>query len=619
MRSSLAFLLSGLMATAAWTLPAAADTLLSGTIKSAAGEAMGGVTVSAKADGGSITTTVFTDEAGNYYFPPLPNGKYRVWAQAVSFATAKSSIDLKSPHHQDFTLKPMKDYVRQLPGDVLIGALPDKTPEDARLKRIVHSACTSCHTPSYILQHKFDEAGWSKIIELMKNVNVSGIYQGEKSKPNAILDFHQKELAAYLARARGPGQSAMNIKLRPRPTGEAARVVFKEYDVPIDRELGLEKTAINDGSDWSMGAPSRSGSIVHDAWTDGDGHLWYTSNTPNHSTTIGKIDQKTGATRTFKLDREKGLAANTHGMVRDPEGVIWFNITTTKGGLARLDPKTDKIDVYLPPEGMSPTGGAVTVDYDGQGKIWVSAPDGALRFDPDTKTFTEFKSVEFKTPHGTGITYGVAADRDGNGWWAQMGLDLVGKSDIATGKSIEIKMPPVQSAMANITPAEKTLYDSYSQLDFNNPYPWSQGPRRMGADKNADVVWVCNFYGGSFARIDTKTLDVKIVPLPNSETQYPYHAQIDKQHRVWTNMMNADQVLRYDPAKNEFAYFDLPGRGTEPRYISFLERDGQTQVVVPYSRTSKVAVMTFRSEADMAKAKQAAAKKPAGKQTAAAR
>src|SRR5215471_17926976 len=74
----------------------AADAILSGTITSAAGEKLGGVTVSAKPVGGTVTTTVFTDEGGDYYFPPLPAGKYRVWAQAVSFATAKAEIDLSA-------------------------------------------------------------------------------------------------------------------------------------------------------------------------------------------------------------------------------------------------------------------------------------------------------------------------------------------------------------------------------------------------------------------------------------------------------------------------------------------------------------------------------------------
>src|SRR6202012_6039429 len=51
---------------------AADPSVLTGIIKSPAGEPMGGVTVSAKAVGSTITTTVFTDESGNYYFPALP-------------------------------------------------------------------------------------------------------------------------------------------------------------------------------------------------------------------------------------------------------------------------------------------------------------------------------------------------------------------------------------------------------------------------------------------------------------------------------------------------------------------------------------------------------------------
>jgi hypothetical protein len=201
---------------------------LAGSITSPAGEKMGGVTVSAKAEGLTITTSVFTDDTGNFYFPSMPPGKYRVWAQALSFETAAKEVALPSTPRQDFVLKPINDLerqIRQLPGDLLIAALSEETPDDLRMKRLVRNNCTGCHTPSYVLQHRFDEAGWTAIIELMKRVNVGGIFQGEDKAPNPILDINQKELAAYLTRARGPGESAMKIKLRPRPSGEAARRV----------------------------------------------------------------------------------------------------------------------------------------------------------------------------------------------------------------------------------------------------------------------------------------------------------------------------------------------------------------------------------------------------------
>jgi len=99
---------------------AQADALLAGTITSVAGEKMGGVTVSAKAEGSTITTSVYTDEAGGYYFPALAEGKYRVWAQALTFQTAKGEVELTKTTLKDFKLEPMKnqeDWVRQLPGD----------------------------------------------------------------------------------------------------------------------------------------------------------------------------------------------------------------------------------------------------------------------------------------------------------------------------------------------------------------------------------------------------------------------------------------------------------------------------------------------------------------------
>ena len=53
----------------------AADAVISGLVRDASGAPMGGVTVSAKAAGSTITTSVYTDEQGAYYFPALPAGK----------------------------------------------------------------------------------------------------------------------------------------------------------------------------------------------------------------------------------------------------------------------------------------------------------------------------------------------------------------------------------------------------------------------------------------------------------------------------------------------------------------------------------------------------------------
>ena len=581
-----------------------ADSLLTGAVTSVAGEKMGGVTVSAKAEGSSITTSVFTDEAGNYYFPVLPNGKYRVWAQALTYQTANGNIELKKKTtRQNFVLQPMKnqeDWIRQLPGDELLAALPGDTPEDYRMKTQVRKNCTGCHSASYPLQHRFDEEGWIKILDLMKHVNVLGVYQGADHKATPNIDFHEKELAAYLARARGPGETSMKFKLRPRPSGEAARAVYKEYDFPMEHG----HTASMDGSDWSLGTKSSMNHIagVHDAQMDFNGNLWITFAHTSLETTIARIDGKTGVLKNFKLDDQKGIAAGTHGITRDENGVLWFNtrsnVARSRGALAKIDPKTEKITVYIPPEPMSGTAG--TLDADMNGNVWVTSPDGALRFNVKEEKFTEFKSVTYKNQHGTATVYGLAADRTGNAWWLLMSQDLIDYSDIKTGKSGEFKLAPEKAVMDSLTPDQRKMYETFQPPDFNTPFAWAQAPRRMGADKNGDYVYVGNSFGGTLAKINIHTKETTLVPLPNPEAHQPYQIGVDRGHNVWTNLWSTDKVAKYDPSTNQWTLFDLPTRGTESRHISLLEHDGHPlRIIIPYERGRKVAVLTPRSEAEL--------------------
>ena len=187
---------------------------------------------------------------------------------------------------------------------------------------------------------------------------------------NPILDFHQKELAAYLARARGPGQGAFKIMSRPRPAGEAARVVYKEYDLPLNPDLQLpariRPTTAATGR-WAR--PRAAARCSHDATADADGNLWFTALMGNRTFTVGRMDAKTGAVKPFKVNTPGNMAAGSHGILRDPKGVIWFNVHLSrgeggKGALGKIDPKTDKLEVFLPPAPMSQIDGPVTLDYD---------------------------------------------------------------------------------------------------------------------------------------------------------------------------------------------------------------------------------------------------------------
>ncbi len=267
----------------------AADFMLSGVITARNGQKLEGVTVSAKLEGATITTSVYTDSGGSYVFPPLAAGRYRVWAQALGFETAKSPVVLASAQRSNFTLDEIRNAerrFRQLPGEMMVAALPEATPEDAHMKKIFMNNCTGCHATSYALQFRFDEAGWSKIIDLMKVVPVNGVYPGPNAKPSQILERNQKPLAAYLARARGPGASSMKVVSRPRPAGEAARAVWTLYDLQLNPDAGIGTQYVaNDGTDWTMGTTSKLGQLAHDGGLGLDGTVYFTVNNPNRMVT----------------------------------------------------------------------------------------------------------------------------------------------------------------------------------------------------------------------------------------------------------------------------------------------------------------------------------------------
>jgi hypothetical protein len=128
---------------------------LAGSVASATGQPMAGVTVSAKGDRGTITTSVFTDQSGNYYFSALPEGKYRVWAQAIGYQTGKAAVDLDTDRWVAVKLAANGDAertFRQLPGNLALDALPEASEQDKHMKQLVRNGCTSCHTASYPLQ-----------------------------------------------------------------------------------------------------------------------------------------------------------------------------------------------------------------------------------------------------------------------------------------------------------------------------------------------------------------------------------------------------------------------------------------------------------------------------------
>ncbi|MCH8268757.1 MAG: carboxypeptidase regulatory-like domain-containing protein [Acidobacteria bacterium] len=567
-----------------------ADAGLMGTVESSDGNALDGVTVSARSSDKTYTTTVFTDEAGKYFFPPLAEGNYRIWAQAVGFETARAeqTLDAAARAQQDFEMKPLADFSMQLSGTEWMAALPEDTPQHRRMKAIFRNNCSGCHTPSLVLQNRFDEAGWRSIITLMEKVGIYGNPPRPDGAPFPFLRAFKDELAAYLAEMRGPGPSPMKFKPFPRPRGEAAQVVITEYD--ITSSSNTDEYVTHDGSDWMEGTPSAyEARGPHDAEVDPDGFVWIADSQIDRVRTVARLDPKTGEVKNFKLEARHGVAMRSHGIIIDGDGIAWFN---ANGGLGKINTRTEKIEYFEPPRGMARVGG--TIDTGTDGIIWTSSSAGALAFNPETNEFTEFKSIQRGRQ---GRTYGVAVDAENNGWWAQMNYDTVGKGNLRTGETTEVVFEPFEHGKDAVSAADRAVYE-LTGGDWNSAPPWQQAPRRLGGDKTGNV-WVALWWGDRLAKIDIQTHQVTYYPYPNPGFAGVYDTSVDRNGMVWMNLLHADRIARFDPATEQWTEFQLPSLGAETRHISVDNRKDPVEVWTPYWRTSKMTRLQFRTKAQL--------------------
>ena len=109
-------------------------------------------------------------------------------------------------------MKNQEEWIRQLPGDELLAALPGDTPEDYRMKTQIRKNCTGCHSASYPLQHRFDEEGWNKILDLMKNVNVQGVYMAPERKRIRQYRFPSERIGGLSDPRARPGRNIDEIQ-----------------------------------------------------------------------------------------------------------------------------------------------------------------------------------------------------------------------------------------------------------------------------------------------------------------------------------------------------------------------------------------------------------------------
>jgi len=352
------------------------------------------------------------------------------------------------------------------------------------------------------------------------------------------------------------------------------------------------------GSDWSWGTPATMAPEhhnVHDAIEDLSGNLWFSDTEgKGDSRSYATVDAKTGKLTAFSIAGPDG-AIGTHGTTRDQKGYIWITVGSNPGGLARIDPKTGKYELFKP---TARPGAGGFVRADGQGRLWSNEGSGIIMLDPETKKFSSFKSPhDLYSPDGTPSGYGATGDAEGNGWWSQFSIDVINKVNADTGKVDSINLSPIRpEVQALFTGDDRKIFDmTGGNIPRGMAPPWRQGPRRPAADLHGDTVWVPLWFGQAVASININTKAMKQYPLPHLDSG-PYELVVDDNHMVWAALQNADGVAKLDPATGKWIQYDLPTIGAEVRDVSVVNMGGKMEVDVAYFRSGKVARLQFRTK-----------------------
>ncbi len=346
---ALAFSLLALIIACAIFAPRASaqEARIRGTITSADGKPMEGVSVSVRGVDEPYSTTVFTNEHGVYVFPALgKTNKYSLWAQATGFETVKA-VAAPGKQVEPLQLKPLQDFSKQMTGVEWMNSFPDNTPEEKREKRIFANNCSGCHDEHFALQNKFDADGWNKIATVMSR-DSEGVTMNPNARGLASLNEYKDEIVAFLAKVRGPAQANYTLKPLPRPTGEAAQVVITEYDVP--RPEAPAEYLVHDGSDWMEGTPSRwEGRSVHSTAVGADGRVYFSDDRSMYAS-LHELDPKTGIVTNLIFPFKNSVTA-THGITADSDGNIWAN-NGANGDFLEFNVKSQKFKNFPRPADM---------------------------------------------------------------------------------------------------------------------------------------------------------------------------------------------------------------------------------------------------------------------------
>src|SRR5881396_1844728 len=442
---------------AAVSIRAADNTgVLQGVVKDAAGAPVAGAFVKMKDAERRLTFMVISQAQGRYS-ANVPTGKYVVQGVGGEFQSALSTqkdVLASGPTTVDVALTDKR--APRLPnawpgrppgqgGGEAAATAPVRLP-DGNGKQLVTGKCSVCHDAARIANARYDRAHWLEIIDDMQDYARGSDFAREltNEEVNVLLDYLLTNFSDADARARRARQPVDPNSRLPRTLmqGDATKYIAVEFELPKTNVEPHEITVDNQGNGWlTQRTGGRLGRFDPKTFTyteldppagatkkvrlNGivrglDNKLWFVDGGPNRRWL--NYDLASETFNVFPVPKLKYGNSTGNTMRVHPNGTVWLcNIGSNQ--IIRLDPKTNKFDVWEVPAGVqakknaTPYGMAVA----GDGKVWfVENTFNQLgRIDPATGKFDEYP-----IPVKGAVTRKMGSDSEGNIW---VGLHVPGK------------------------------------------------------------------------------------------------------------------------------------------------------------------------------------------------
>ena len=269
--------------------------------------------------------------------------------------------------------------------------------------------------------------------------------------------------------------------------------------------------------------------------------------------------------------------SHPHDVAPARDGSVWYTAQGA-GELGRLDPATGKTHHIKLGQGSAPHG--VIVGPDGAPWITDGGLNAIVRVDPATEAVRSFP-----LPAGhTGANLNTATfDRRGTLWFTGQG-GVYGRLDPKAGK-VEVFDAPRGPGPYGIctTPDGSVYYASLAgshiaRIDLErgaaqpiDPPTPGQGARRIWSDSQGRL-WVSEWNAGKVGRYDPARDTWSEWRLPGDSPQ-PYAVYVDDHDMIWLSDFGANALVRFDPARETFDRFPLPSSAAGVRQL--LGRPGE--------------------------------------------